>query len=414
MTPQQQADRRLGIGLVGAGRFASFIAAAVASSDAVELRAVADPDSPAASRLAGQYDARPTDSAETLLIDERVDIVAIATPPADHSELVEKSIAAGKHVFCEKPIALDSSSAQRLADLVERSDPRLVVDHVLRYNPIIRALTRIQDAGRLLGRVQRFCFENDASDEDLHERHWFWDEATSGGIFIEHGVHFFDAATLLIGRPPTSVQATSARRRDGWVDMVSATLNHGEDTLATHTHSFTHAHRCERQLMRLDYGTAEVRVEGWIPVHAVIDAWTDDTGLMLAKTLPGRSTELLDVPGFRLSPAAGVTARVQPGAACDGGRALGRGEQLDLPDRVVVELTLGGHPAKAEVYAESVRACMSDLVSSIRTGAPTNGNAATAAAAVQVAAAATAAARLGRTLPLSNREASEPKLAVGG
>jgi predicted dehydrogenase len=410
----QQADGQLGIGLVGAGRFASFIAATVASSDAVELRAVADPDSPAASRLAAQYDARPTDSTEALLGDERVDIVAIATPPADHSELVASSIAAGKHVFCEKPLALDSASAQRLADLVERSGRRLVVDHVLRYNPLIRALTRIQEAGRLLGRVQRFCFENDASDEDLHERHWFWDEATSGGIFIEHGVHFFDAATLLIGRPPTSVQATMARRRDGRVDMVSATLTHGEDTLATHTHSFTHAHRCERQLMRLDYGTAEVRVEGWIPVHAVIDAWTDDTGLRLAETLPARSTELLDVPGFRLGASAGVTARVEPRAASHGGRAVGRGEELDLPHRVVVELTLGGPPAKAEVYAESVRACMADLVSSIRMGTPTNSNAATASAAVQVAAAATAAAGLGRTVPLSNREASEPTLAVGG
>ena len=70
--------------------------------------------------------------------------------------------------------------------------------------------------------------------------------------------------------------------------------------------------------------------------------------------------------------------------------------------------------AKAEVYAESVRACMTDLVSSIRTGTPTNSNAATAAAAVQVAAAATAAAGLGRTVPLSNREASQPILAVGG
>ena len=92
-------------------------------------------------------------------------------------------------------------------------------------------------------------------------------------------MHFFDAAAMLIDRPahlgPGQCRPASA----GPVDLVSATVTHGQDVLATHTHGFTHAHRCERQLMRLDHGTAEVRVEGWIPVHAVVDAWTDDAGV---------------------------------------------------------------------------------------------------------------------------------------
>ena len=80
-------------------------------------------------------------------------------------------------------------------------------------------------------------------------------------------MHFFDAAAMLLGRPVTSVQASAARRTGtGLVDLVSATVHHGRDVLATHTHSFTHAHRCERQLMRLDYGAAEARVDGWIPI----------------------------------------------------------------------------------------------------------------------------------------------------
>ena len=121
-------------------------------------------------------------------------------------------------------------------------------------------------------------------------------------------MHFFDAAAALMDRPATSVQAVAARRTDGPVDLVSATVTHG-DALATHTHSFTHAHRCERQLMRLDCGAAEVRVEGWIPVHAVIDAWTDDAGLHVAEGLPARTAELLHVDGFRLGPGPGSASR---------------------------------------------------------------------------------------------------------
>jgi len=190
----------------------------------------------------------------------------------------------GRHAFYEKPLATEVSDAVEVADAAQAAHRALVVDHVLRHNPILRALTQLR--GGLLGPVQRFCFENDASDEDLPPNHWFWDEAQSGGIFVEHGVHFFDAARLLVGSAPVSVAAMVARDDDGVVDLVSATARHPGGVLASHTHSFTHAHRCERQLMRLDHGTAEVRIGGWIPVHAVIDAWTDAAGADLVEGLP--------------------------------------------------------------------------------------------------------------------------------
>ena len=166
---------------------------------------------------------------------------------------------------------------------------------------------RLQE--HLIGRPHRFLFENDASDEDLPDDHWFWDERRSGGILVEHGVHFFDAAAMLVHRPVTAVQGTSARRPGGPVDMVTATAHHGDDVLATHTHSFTHAHRCERQLMRLDHGAAETRVEGWIPVAARIDAWTDDAGARVCEELD------LDLFALRRLPAGPRGAHRRDGRA---------------------------------------------------------------------------------------------------
>ena len=321
----------------------------------------------------------------------------VATTPDSHAAIARAALEAGKHVFCEKPLALDDDGARDLVATVERTGKVLVVDHVLRYNPLLRALTRLR--GTLLEPVQRFCFENDASDEDLDGDHWFWDESRSGGIFVEHGVHFFDAAAMLIEREATSVSAVAAHRPDGPVDLVSATVTHGVDTLATHTHSFTHAHRCERQLMRLDCGPAEVRVEGWIPVHAEIDAWTDDSGLRLAQDLPARAAELLHVDGFRLGSRVGVSVSVEPDAGTVSAR--GRGRPLDLRHRVRVELTLGGHDAKPEAYAESVRAAMADLVARVADGGTPASGVREGAAAVAVATAATRAARTGRTEPLA-------------
>jgi predicted dehydrogenase len=327
--------------------------------------------------------------------------VVVATPPAAHAGAVVAALDAGRHVFCEKPLVTTAADLGDVEAAAGRSDAVLVVDHVLRHNPILRAVERLEEA--LLGRPHRFLFENDASDEDLDPGHWFWDERRSGGIFVEHGVHFFDAATMLVGRPPTAVQATTAARPaapgvgdSGPVDMVSATLRHGDDVLATHTHSFTHAHRCERQLMRLDHGAAETRIEGWIPVVATVDLWTDDEGVATCAAL-GRG--LLDVEGFRLSPRAAVDVRVEREA----GPMAARGRGLDLltPHRVRIDLTLGGHEAKGEVYAESVRAAMADLARCAATGDRPRSGLAEAAAAVSTALAATEAARTGTTVHLS-------------
>ncbi len=196
------------------------------------------------------------------------------------------------------------------------------------------------------------------------------------------------------------MQASAATRSGtGLTDLVSATVRHGDDVLATHTHSFTHAHRCERQLMRLDHGAAETRVEGWIPIDAVVDLWTDDAGVTLCEALPARTADLLDVPGFRLGGDARVTVDVRRDAGPP--TARGRGHALRVPHHVRIHLTLGGAAAKAAVYAESVRAAMADLVVAVRTGGTPRSGIVTGAAATTLALAATRAAELQQTVHLS-------------
>jgi predicted dehydrogenase len=390
----------LGVGLVGAGRFGAFVSEATSDLPGIEVRAVADPCLERASALTSIHGGRATTDWSDLLGASDLDIIVVATPPASHAVIAAAALEAGHHVFCEKPLATDEAQAQELVELVERSGRVLVVDHVLRYNPILRALTTLQP--HLLGPVQSFSFDNDASDEDLDPAHWFWDPTASGGIFVEHGVHFFDAAAMLIGRPATSVQASAARRGDaGPVDLVSATVMHGAGVLATHTHSFTHAHRCERQLMRLDHGAAEVRVEGWIPIDAAIDAWTNEEGARFVEHLPSRAAEVMHVDGYRLDAQARITARVHRDATHTS-HARGRGLPLDIPHHVRVQLTLGGPPAKAKVYAESVRAAMADLVRAVTTGATPFSSVREGAAAVTVAAAATRATDDGRTVAITD------------
>ncbi|MGH3507189.1 MAG: Gfo/Idh/MocA family protein, partial [Nocardioidaceae bacterium] len=144
MTSATSPVRRMGLGLVGAGRFATFVATSLESLPQVEVRAVADGQAESARLLADRYDARAARGMEQLLADPGVDIVVIATPPADHAALTVAAISAEKHVFCEKPLALDGETAHHVVELTEHSGCTLVVDHVLRYNPIIAAVGRMQ------------------------------------------------------------------------------------------------------------------------------------------------------------------------------------------------------------------------------------------------------------------------------
>jgi predicted dehydrogenase len=251
----------------------------------------------------------------------------------------------------------------------------------------------------------RFLFENDAADETLPRDHWFWDESRSGGIFIEHGVHFFDAAAMFIDTPASSVVAASTHR-PGWPapDLVSATVTHG-DCLATHTHSFNHAHRCERQLMRIDFGAAEARIHGWIPVHAVLDVHTDSDGEdRLRRLLADES--LMTAPGLpRPQDAIEVESAAVPGPET----ALGRSVELPASRRVRVRLTLGGRPAKQNVYAASVASALRDLHDCRTTpGRLPKSNARTASEAVRVAEAATRSAALGCAVPLAGDRRDDP------
>jgi predicted dehydrogenase len=389
----------LGLGFVGAGGFATFLGEAVSDLDATVIRAVTDPDPFRASGFAARHGAWVCSSWLELVEDPDVDVVVVATPPADHARITRAALDSGRHVFCEKPLATTRSDLRSVLDAAQRAGQALVVDHVLRFNPILRALQRLQ--GSLLGPAQRFSFDNDASDEHLSDGHWFWDPAQSGGIFVEHGVHFFDAAQMLLGRPATAVTASAARRPGaGYVDMVSAIANHGEGVLATHTHSFTHARRCERQLMRVDYGSAEARIDGWIPIDAVLDVWTDNDGVATCEALPGRAADLFDVPGFRHDGREAITVEV---LGHDSPAARGRGAALCVPHHVRVRLTLGGPDAKQDVYRQSVRAAMADLVAATAGGRPHSG-VQSGAAAVQVAIGATRAAAEGRTVAIDHRE----------
>jgi predicted dehydrogenase len=317
--------------------------------------AVADLDPARADTLAAAngLEACGTDR---LLADPGIAVVAVATPPASHAELTLAALRAGRHVFCEKPLATRLEDATEvLAAAAAPGAPRLTVDHVLRRNPLYALLGRLREA--LLGPPRRFALENLASDEHLGPDHWFWDREVGGGILVEHGVDFFDACAWLLGTQPEVVQALEVTRPDGRTDTVLATAAHPGGATASYAHSFARPRRAESQWTTLDWGgAASGRLYGWIPVELELDVHTDGAGLRVVQALATNQQAALAVDGYRPSGAERISLELA-------GRQPGRWD-------LTLRATLGGQAAKGRVYRESVRAGLADLTEAVGAGRP--------------------------------------------
>jgi predicted dehydrogenase len=223
-----------------------------------------------------------------------VDIVHIATPPSTHVELAFKAIAAGKHVLCEKPLAINLADADALLAAARSREVILPVNFVLRYSPVTEAVDRIIRSG-ILGRPLHAVFENFAQDEILGPRHWFWNAKISGGIFIEHAVHFFDLYAGWFG-PGHVAAAHAVTREDSMAeDRVMCITHYNNGAVVYQYHGFDQAERMDRQNHHLLFELGDLYVYGWVPQSLAVTGLVDEEGLARFQTLlPGADVQVLE------------------------------------------------------------------------------------------------------------------------
>jgi predicted dehydrogenase len=216
----------LKIGIVGAGGFAGFASQSFLKVPGVKINAVFDINSRACDAMAEKLSAKPYTNFESFLLDENVEVVYIATPPYLHYPQSKEAILAGKHVICEKPAAIKTSEAEELIALARTKKLLYVVNLMQSYNPLAIVVKNIIKE-KMLGEFLHGFFENYASDEKLKADHWFWDIEKSGGIFIEHGVHFFDLFSGWLGKGEVIHSAQWHRQNvvNRIIDRVQAIVN---------------------------------------------------------------------------------------------------------------------------------------------------------------------------------------------
>ena len=184
----------LGGGFMGAAHAANY----KALEGRVRVKTVASRQSERAAAVADSVGAELTGDVDAAIRDPDVDAVDICLPTGLHRETAEAALAAGKHVFLEKPIALRLEDADAIVAAAERAEGFFMVGLVLRFWPEYVELRRRVSAGEL-GRplaVSTFRLSPPADWND-----WMADPAQSGGVPVDLLVHDFDQMNWLLGAP---------------------------------------------------------------------------------------------------------------------------------------------------------------------------------------------------------------------
>jgi predicted dehydrogenase len=253
------------MGIAGAGGFAKFAASAFSGNPGIKISHIMDKDKLQADGLAKNMKATAHYDYETFLDTDGLSLVYIATPPFLHYEQSKKALLAGKHVICEKPAALHVHQAEELALLAKERNLLYAVNLMQRYNPLFEIIKNIIKKN-LLGNFLHGFFENYAASENLGYGHWFWDNNKSGGIFIEHGVHFFDLFSGWLGKGEViHAMGMHAQGDHGSItDRVQAIVLYKQG-FVNFFHGFNQLNVLDRQEMRLQFELGDITLYGWIP-----------------------------------------------------------------------------------------------------------------------------------------------------
>ncbi len=271
------------IAIIGYGGFGRFLHDTWSGLEDVSITMVVDVDP---SRLPSKPGVKTSTRWQDILTDPSIDVVAIVTAPSTHAEIAVACMDAGKHVFIEKPIALTMDDYDRILAARDRTGKSASIDHIMRFNPLLISLKSVVDSGAL-GKLRRADIENYAQDETMDPSHWFWNIDVSGGILLEHAVHFIDLIHFLQPSDVTGITGMRQVRKNGLEDQVMANVTYSDGVVATHYHSFARPTFFELTSIRLSFDLADIDLLGWVPLQGRIHATTSSKGLQCLEQLPG-------------------------------------------------------------------------------------------------------------------------------
>jgi len=224
-------DNRASVAVIGAGNFTKMTLLPALARTSARIVGVADLDGAAAHHMARTHSVEKAVTDHRLLLDDpAVDAVLIAVRHDLHAPMVVECLEAGKHVFVEKPLALNKDEMLTILDAAAaHPDRHVIVGFNRRFSPHVREMKRQlgEDAGPLAVSVV-------VNAGDIPAEHWVHHPTIGGGRIIGEACHFIDLICHLCGSSIESVSASAmARQPSAIADTMSISLKLADGSVGT-------------------------------------------------------------------------------------------------------------------------------------------------------------------------------------
>ena len=249
-----QVHAPLRIGILGAANIARLFITGVAPSTRVSVTAVASREVRKAQEFANEYGiGKWYGSYDALLADADIDAVYIPLPNVLHAEWAIRAAEAGKHILCEKPLAVTAADARAMFDAARKNSVHLVEAYPYRAQPQMLKLRELLDAGTI-GKPEfmQASFAVIFTDPTNIRM----DPALGGGALLDAGSYIVSLIRLVCGERPTRVNAVAQWLESGVDKSVLATLEFASGFSAQMVCSFSAAYHRQAYIVG-DAGTIQ-------------------------------------------------------------------------------------------------------------------------------------------------------------
>src|SRR5580704_11499126 len=230
MVVAAQGSSPVGVGIIGAGKMGRIHATNLAQAiPNAKLVAVSDVVEDSAKKLASEFGVTNVFTDYLRLVENReVQAIVIATPTLLKPQIVKFACEAGKHIFCEKPIATNFHDAEQVLKSSQKSPGKFQVGYQRRFDPLHVKLKETLDSGEVGSVV---LIRSNTRDPIPNPAQWP-DFKNSGGIFVDTCSHDYDLVRWLCGSEVSRVEAEGSPRSQADQHTVITNLSMANGVVA--------------------------------------------------------------------------------------------------------------------------------------------------------------------------------------
>jgi predicted dehydrogenase/NADPH:quinone reductase-like Zn-dependent oxidoreductase len=260
-----EAGGKAVVGVIGAGNFSKGILLPALAKTNARIAYIADLNGAAAKHAAVKFSAeKAVSDYRQILDDKEVDAVFVVTSHNTHARFICEALEAGKHVFVEKPLAMNEEQVEQVQSTVAKHPSSMImVGFNRRFSPHTVKMKEL-----LAGRSGPLCMNMTVNAGEIPADHWTQDPERGGGRIVGEGCHFIDLLSFLAGSPVKSVSAAMVGQgpaiRD---DKTSICLEFADGSVGTVNYFANGAKSYPKEMLEVFSDGRVLRLENFRVTH---------------------------------------------------------------------------------------------------------------------------------------------------